>query len=498
MGMTATTSQEITKSKFLEATRCEKLAAIVLNEELPKPSPTVAMEVGNQIHSLARRLFPQGIFVTKGQTFQDVAATNVPLFELSVSTPFILDPELRLRCRLDILAPASGKWNLYEVKSSMEPKEEHYWDIAFQVYVLHSYGISVGECFLIHLDKKYHRDGDIEVEKLFIRVNVTEEIQRRDIEGQIRRIIAATKQKHEPSIGRYCLKHPVIERETECPLKDLCWSFLPSPSVFDLMRVRKETAFRLVTENTTLLEDIPDEALAKSGKLAGHQKIQLECHRKKEIHLDKKAIHDFLEKIEFPLYGVDLETFHMILPLWDGTSPGMTIPFQFSLHIAESWDDTPRHFSFLSDGNADPRPILLEKLTNLLGDRGTILAYNSAFEIKRFEECIEAFPQYRDHWERRIFPRIMDLWIPFKEMLYYAPFQLGSSSMKKTLPALMNGFNAYSDIRIQNGAQASDDYYRAYFLDPKDKETVRQNLERYCAQDTLGLFQIVGKLRELL
>ncbi|MFZ5807627.1 MAG: DUF2779 domain-containing protein [Verrucomicrobiota bacterium] len=496
--MTATTLCEITKSKFLEATRCEKLVEVVLNDDLPKPSPTVAMEVGNQVHALARELFPKGIFVTKEQTFQDVAAANVPLFELSITIPFALASEWTLRCRLDVLEPANDKWNLYEVKSSMEPKEDHYWDIAFQVYVLRSLGIPISECFLIHINKEYRRDGEIDHEKLFIRVNVTEEIQKRDIEGQIRKIISAAKQKQEKQIGCYCLKHSIIDRNVECPIKDLCWDFLPSPSVFDLMRIRKEIAFKLVSENKIRLEDIPDDALAKSGKLPEYQKIQLECHRKKKIHLDKKAIRDFLGKIAFPIYGVDLETFRMVLPLWDGTSPNTTIPFQVSLHVADSWNDLPRHSSFLSDGLTDPRPILLEKLTDLLGDRGVILAYNSAFEIARFKECIEAFPQYREQWEKNIFPRFLDLWIPFKEMSYYNPtIQMGSSSMKATLPALMNGYNAYSHLQIHDGAQASDDYYRSHFLDSKNKEAVRQNLERYCAQDTLGLIQIVQKLKEL-
>jgi hypothetical protein len=59
------------------------------------------------------------------------------------------------------------------------------------------------------------------------------------------------------------------------------------------------------------------------------------------------------------------------------------------------------------------------------------------------------------------------------------------------LPVLTG--RSYADLEIQEGGQASLEYLRVHFGDVTEEERrkVRQQLERYCGQDTDGMVWIV-------
>ncbi len=81
--------------------------------------------------------------------------------------------------KADILRKSTSGWELYEVKSSTQQKEFNLEDIAFQKHVLTESGIPVSKTFLIHINNEYVRNGDIEPEKLFSIVDLTEAVEAR-------------------------------------------------------------------------------------------------------------------------------------------------------------------------------------------------------------------------------------------------------------------------------------------------------------------------------
>ena len=93
--------------------------------------------------------------------------------------------------------------------------------------------------------------------------------------------------------------------------------------------------------------------------------------------------------------------------------------------------------------------------------------------------------------------RIIDLLEPFQSFDYYHPEQHGSASIKDVLPVLTG--HSYTDLEIQEGGQASLECLRVHFGDVQEDERqhVRQQLERYCGQDTEGMISIVEALRRL-
>jgi hypothetical protein len=156
-----------------------------------------------------------------------------------------------------------------------------------------------------------------------------------------------------------------------------------------------------------------------------------------------------------------------------------------------------KHESFLADGAKDPRPEILRRLKNLLGQTGSIVAYNASFEKDKLKKSTEVYDEYAK-WYSEIEDRFMDLLVPFKAFCYYHPDQRGSASIKAVLPALTG--KSYEGLEIKEGGTASLEYLRVTFGNVSDKERhkVRKQLEEYCALDTEGMVDIVEELKRLL
>ena len=227
--------------------------------------------------------------------------------------------------------------------------------------------------------------------------------------------------------------------------------------------------------------------------------IQRTCAISGEPHVDEQKIGEFLGVLAYPLYLLDFETIDSAIPLYDGTSPYQKIPFQFSLHVFESPGSDPTHISFLIDNAADPRPTLLRKLRESLGDVGDILVFNDVFERGRLAECADVFQEHEAWIEGNVLPRIKDLLPIFRNFDYYHPKQKGSASLKDVLPALSN--LSYDGMEIYDGVQAGIEFRRITFdsdVSDEDKLRVREALLEYCKQDTFAEVVILERLRELV
>jgi hypothetical protein len=183
--------------------------------------------------------------------------------------------------------------------------------------------------------------------------------------------------------------------------------------------------------------------------------------------------------------------------MFDGSSPYQQIPFQFSLHIQKSAKSSKvEHRSYLAAGTADPRPEFMRRLVEALPLTGSVVTYNASFENSRLEECCEQLPEYKP-WLKKLKPRIVDLLVPFRGFRYYHPAQHGSASMKAVLPALTGG--GYDHLAIQEGGTASREFMRVTYgnVSAAERVKVRKQLEDYCGLDTLGMVQLIDKLKRL-
>jgi len=283
--------------------------------------------------------------------------------------------------------------------------------------------------------------------------------------------IIAIKECPEVNISKQCAT------PYECAIHDDCWDFLPKNSVFDLYRGGKKS-FDLFDNGCESIKEIPDDF-----KLNDKQEIQKECEKTGKPYINKEGIKSFLDTLEEPLYYLDFETLSTAVPIYDGTKPHQQIPFQFSLHV------NGKHISFLASGKDDPREEFIKKLKESLGETGSIIVYNQAFEIGRLRELAEMFPDYKN-WVESVIGRVVDLLIPFRGFHYYHPSQCGSASIKKVLPAVTG--KSYDGMEINNGSDAALAYFKL------DDEKTREALEKYCCLDTEGMIWILDELKEIV
>jgi hypothetical protein len=377
---------------------------------------------------------------------------------------------------------------LIEVKSTVDVKDVHIQDVAFQALLLANVGLRVGKCWIMHLNRPYIRRGELKPEELFIKQDVTEAVEglSRSITDKIEELQKTLGAPLCPDvrIGPHC------DSPFTCPLHERCWSTLPEHNVTELYRGKKH-GFDLLNREIVRISEIPE-----SEHLTAIQRIQKDVVRNGEPHIQEQAIQRFLKEIKFPAYFLDFETFQMALPPYDGANPWQQIPFEFSLHVIQSFDAQIEHHLFLAEGVDDPRPEFLLRLKKVLGKSGSIIAFNAQFEKRVLRESSDYLAQY-SAWVRETEKRFVDLLIPFRAFRYYHPAQRGSASMKAVLPALVG--DSYDTLEIREGGTASLEFCRIAFGEVTDAEVrrVRRNLEVYCSQDTLGMVKILRALQGL-
>ncbi len=484
--------QLLSKTKYLNGRQCLRYLWVLFNDSDRVPVPDVntqyIFDQGHVVGELARQLFPDGIDVPQESFRGNIDQTirlmeeRKPLFEAGILAG-------DLYSRVDILLPANEEeWNIVEVKSSTSVKDINIQDAAYQRYCCTKMGLNIRKCYVAIINNQYVKKGEIDPEGFFNLHDITEDVLAisDDIPNQVEEMFEVINRETCPEmvIGPHC-KDPY-----DCPLEE-CWEHLPEGNVFTLYYSGNKS-FGLYDRGIVSIKDIPGDY-----KLSEKQAIQKESLVTRETHLDKEAIKGFLVSLEYPLYYMDFETINPAVPLFDGTRPYQHTPFQFSVHVVRDAHSNPEHYSFLAEGNQDPRPELLEELQKILGDSGSIIVFNKGFEEGILKALGKAFPEC-EFWVNRVFNRVVDLLTPFRNFDYYHPSQKGSASLKAVLPAVTS--RGYEELDIADGKLASIQFEKVTYGEVSDEERnkVRSDLEKYCALDTEGMIWIVGTLEELI
>lgn len=474
----------LTKSKYLIGLECPLFLWRLIHE--PKEEFSAAdrfkLEEGNKVGELAKTLFKNGINIPVDDFKENLSESkkllkeNKPLFEAGFKFKDCFS-------RADILIPEDNGWSIIEVKSGTKVKDINLHDVAFQKYVYEGNGIKIDKCYLMCLNKDYIRKGEININELFLKEDITEKVNEINVERNIKEVIKVFSLEEPPKPR---LKKFFKDGYHDC-FNDGCIE-LPENNVFCLYRGGK-LSFELFENGIFKIKNIP-----KNIKLSDKQKIQKECEIKNRTYIDKEKLKQFLRSLNYPIYYLDFETFSTAIPMFDGLRPYSQVPFQFSLHIAEKGE--VKHYSFLYNGNSDPRKEFILELKKVIGEKGTVLIYNQSFEIGRLKELAEYYPEHKK-WIEKVLKRIVDLLIPFREFSYYNPKQQGSASIKEVLPALCG--KSYDDIEIGDGGTASVMFYNMAYgnCSEEEKKKIRENLLKYCELDTMAEVMIVERLKEL-
>lgn len=226
----------LSKSRFIKGMQCHK--ALWLQTHHPELKDDIGedkqavFDTGHEVGRLAQRMFPDGV---------EVPFDNLPLAEQIEMTRCLIDSGTdtifeaafsydNVFIKADLLTKCAAGWHLGEVKASTHAKENYINDIAVQYYVVTSSGIRVEKASLVLATTRYVRNAEIEPEKFFVWIDVTEEVLRRQEAIRAEINLQRTMLKGDMpkiGIGQQCRK------PYDCDFTGYCRAHAPENSVFD-------------------------------------------------------------------------------------------------------------------------------------------------------------------------------------------------------------------------------------------------------------------------
>ena len=469
----------LSKSRYTLFCQCPKtlwLRTYKPDEATVDAGVEARFESGNEVGDLAMGLFGPFVEVTvkREDGSLDLAAmVEKTKEEMERGTDVICEASFTFEknyCAVDILRKTKNGWAIYEVKSSSFPEfdgqeaklEKYAPDIAYQKWVLEQCGINVTDTYLVCLNSDYVRQGELNLQQLFVTIDMKELV-----ENEYLKVPARVSQ---------ALKLLASEEEPDLDLSEHCMK--PYGCAF-LDYCKRQ------------------HGVPQSDK----QQMQVECTLNKTEHIDVDGIREFLASLSYPLYFLDFETLQQPVPQYNGQRPYQQITFQYSLHIKRSADAPYEHREFLAPNDgSDPRRHLAEQLCKDIPMNVCTLAYNKGFECGRIKELASLYPDLAVHL-LNIRDHIQDLLTPFQSGYYYVPAMHGSFSIKSVLPALfpdepsLNYHNL--DERCQNGGNAMTLFPAIQFMEPEEAKASREALLRYCELDTWAMVKVWEKLKEV-
>lgn len=486
----------ISKTIFLSYQQCPKNLWLELNK--PEEAKELGdleeglIETGIEVGEYARH-FRDNTFDARRKTSDDkpdldaqVEATKFAMangFETIAEASFQYED---LFCAVDLLIKDIGGWAIYEVKGSSHYKEKHFYDIAFQKYVLTKCGINVTHTYIMHLNKNYVRHGDIDVKQLFAFEDVDDHedvnLSFENIEYALPKIREVLKAKEEIDVD--------FRKECKgCPFHEHCTKDLPHPNISEISNIRADKAYSLINQGIIT----PADFLAAGNVLSKkRQKVQLEAivTGKDEI-IDKEAVKEFLATLSYPLYHLDFETFMDGVPQFDGEGVYETIPFQYSLHIETKKGGPYIHKEFLGDKLDCDRELALQLLQDI-PPHACVIAFHSSTEAGIIKRLAEKYPDLRDELLLRV-EHVVDLWNIFRNGHYYHIKQGGSNSIKYVMPALCPHMEeAYHELPVvHNGGEALTMFLKLVKMTGEEYQKTRDGMLKYCELDTWSMVEIL-------
>ena len=347
------------------------------------------------------------------------------------------------RCYVDIYNENEEEINIIEVKATtnrkyLDAKEKalldrfsdvgkYTHDLAFQRFVIEQALRLAGETrpvnyYLAVLNCQYEYDGvrdamgecvynKINGQEIIVFMNMNEVTEKYQpiILDEVSKLEKFISTPHDISakvpVGKWC----AWGGRTECLFCNHCFKRLRD--VPDTNKANNYLYFRgfksggikdkyqLINEGYWKLDDVPSGWLTSEN-----HKIQRDCFDNGTEHIDKEKMRFWLDKIEYPIYHFDFETFPCPLPRFKRETPYRQSVFEFSLHIERApgvCDKQKDNFIFLNaECYDDEREALVKAIVdhfefNADGTlHGTMLAQNTSFERGRLKELAVIYPEY--------------------------------------------------------------------------------------------------------
>lgn len=486
----------LSKSRFQKGLQCEKALWLGMHRrDLAPPvgeSQQWIFDQGTEVGRLAQGVFPGGVEVTEDHLHAEEALRTTRRL-LDEGATVLYEPAFTFGgafARVDILvASADGMWDLYEVKSGGSLKDVYVTDAAVQAYAVEGSGLPLRTINIVRMNTSYvYEGGEYDLGALFAIDDVT------DMARQYMPTIPATLahlremiQGPEPQVrvGAQCAS------PYDCDFADYCHAFMACDyPITALPRLGEGRLHALLDADITDIRDIP----ADFPGLSVAQRESVEAVKAGEPHSDSQGLAKALAVLEWPIYHLDFETINPALPLWPGTRPYQTIPFQYSIHL-QGEGGSVEHLDYLHTGGSDPRRALAERMLADLGKAGSIVHY-SKYERTQIDGLAAALPDLAPELGA-VRARLFDLEPVIRQNTRH-PRAVGHSSIKYVLPAWCPDLS-YAGLNIGDGQTASVRYLRTLkgLANDGEAEAILADLHEYCELDTFAMVRLLDEMLRL-
>jgi len=452
------------------------------------PVQQAMFDTGHEVGRLATERYPGGVRIEEDHFHHEDAVRSTLEVLKNRDVPAIYEAaflEDGVRIRVDVLQRVNGNaWNLIEVKSSTKLKKEHIPDVAVQLHVLQSAGLSVSLAGIMHINNQYVYDGgNLDLNSFLSFSDQTDEALSQ--QGVIPSQLAALKEMLGKNVPPDILPSPHCKKPYLCSFWEHCTQAKPDYWVVNEKGISAKIQKELMAMGVEDIRDIPADF-----PLTAIQQLRRDCVVNQKEYI-APGLGGELIKVEHPIHFLDFETIGPAIPKYEGTRPYHTVPFQWSNDIMHE-NGNLEHQEYLCLEDKDPREGFAETLLKAVGEKGSIVVYTT-YEKGVLEGLAEHLPHYRDRL-LSVVERLYDLHVVVKNHYYHPEFH-GSFSLKAVLPAVVPSM-AYDDKEIQEGQMASLQYLRMIdpATPPDEKEKIKNDLLEYCAQDTLAMVEIRKEL----
>ncbi|MCL0068371.1 DUF2779 domain-containing protein [Thermodesulfovibrionales bacterium] len=343
-------------------------------------------------------------------------------------------------------------------------------------------GIKVGGVYIVHLNKDYKRDGDLDLKKLFAISNIGEEIGRdyNEISSEIRVALSLLYKDDIDLNSCSCL---YLTKNNHCSSFSLFNPSVPEYSVHSISAINSKKLKGLIDSGILEIEDIPE-----NFELTEKQRLQADLEKFQKSRINRENIQNSINQLCYPLYFIDYETYSSAIPAIDNISPHQHIPFQASIHILDS-DGRLTHFEYLSKTIKNAILGLIEFMKKTISSAGSVIFWHASFENSKNKEMAEIYPEHSE-FLFDLNKRTFDLEKVFKKD-YLIPEFRGRTSIKVVLPALIPKIS-YKNLDIQDGGMAMEQWRIMVFGDITEieRQKIADNLLEYCKMDTLAMVEI--------
>ena len=438
---------------------------------------------GEKVDALAKQLFPGGVELSE---FNE-KGWQVTKKLIDEKTKVLFQPTIvaksGLTCRADILTyDAKAKaWEIREVKSSTSVRPEDIQDVAFQRICFEEAGIPVPRIFLIHINNTFVKHGPIDPSKFFVTVDVTKDVEKAVIDTR-EAIEAARKYLNYEDWPHARVIESCTNPKSCAHLKNYLRGAKDHQAI--ARDLSPKYVIELLKRDILLLESLDTKFVSNLG------------YTPEKKYINKDAMRGELKGLQYPIYFLDYETYSSPIPMFDETQPWQQVPFQYSLYMRKSKNETLVHKEFIATENKNPIAAFAEQLQKDMGKDGSVVVWNAAFEARRNEEIAEMHPEYSPFMET-VNARMFDLMVIFRKKMYTQHKFYRSYSIKNILPVLVPELS-YKDLAIQEGGTASISW--PILIDEKtlavEKNELKKDMLLYCDLDTLAMVRILENMEK--